>query len=260
MKIVLLGAGNVASHIGKAFSMIKGYPIAQVYSRTRAHAQVLAKKLGSTGTHRLSEVLTNADLYLICIPDDQIPGFLAQLATVLPPDRLVMHTAGSVSIKEISPYFENAGVLYPLQTFSSARKLSFQNIPLLISCANPKLEAIIVQIVRLISDRVISISDEDRKWVHLCAVMVNNFSNALFDIAFVLMASKKQSFQLLVPLIHETVAKLDSLPPVKAQTGPAKRKDKRIIDLHKKMLKTNHPEYVKMYDYFSSYLLKRHAD
>jgi hypothetical protein len=44
-------------------------------------------------------------------------------------------------------------------------------------------------------------------------------------------------FDILLPLITETASKVKSLTPRAAQTGPAVRKDKNIINEHLSMMK-----------------------
>ena len=68
--------------------------------------------------------------------------------------------------------------------------------------------------------------------MHLAAVFVNNFTNYLFQIGSDILEKEDLSFDLLKPLIHETVNKLDHLSPLEAQTGPAKRKDLKSIQKH----------------------------
>ena len=48
--------------------------------------------------------------------------------------------------------------------------------------------------------------------------------------------NKNLDFEILKPLIKETVNKIHKLEPEKAQTGPAKRKDYNTINMHLKML------------------------
>jgi hypothetical protein len=78
-----------------------------------------------------------------------------------------------------------------------------------------------------------------RSVLHLAAVLVNNFTNHLFVQAKELMDKERMSFDLLKPLIAETVNKLNNLTPLDAQTGPAKRNDESTIRLHEDMMQDN---------------------
>ena len=48
--------------------------------------------------------------------------------------------------------------------------------------------------------------------------------------------SKNLDFNILKPLIRETVNKIHKLDPINAQTGPARRNDKNIMKMHLEML------------------------
>ena len=52
-----------------------------------------------------------------------------------------------------------------------------------------------------------------------------------------LLENKGLSFAMLRPLIFETAHKVMLLNPEEAQTGPAKRGDESIMNMHKSMLK-----------------------
>jgi len=54
----------------------------------------------------------------------------------------------------------------------------------------------------------------------------------------------------MMPLIRETVNKIESISPAKAQTGPAMRNDKKIIQRHIDALSAN-PELQNIYSVIS---------
>lgn len=58
----------------------------------------------------------------------------------------------------------------------------------------------------------------------------------MFAIADSILNSAGLSIDIIKPLINETVEKIDKLSPVDAQTGPAVRNDKDVIEKHLKML------------------------
>ena len=78
------------------------------------------------------------------------------------------------------------------------------------------------------------VNSEQRSVLHLAAVFVNNFTNQLYRIGHEITESKSADFNILKPLIKETAHKIDILSPYLAQTGPAKRNDKKTL---KKQLK-----------------------
>jgi hypothetical protein len=50
--------------------------------------------------------------------------------------KLIVHTSGAVDIQEILKFTDNAGVFYPLQTFSKTKELNFWDVPLCIEGAD----------------------------------------------------------------------------------------------------------------------------
>jgi predicted short-subunit dehydrogenase-like oxidoreductase (DUF2520 family) len=82
--------------------------------------------------------------------------------------------------------------------------------------------------------------------LHIAAVFANNFTNQMFKLANDICKENNFSFDLLKPLINETAAKIQSLDPAKAQTGPAKRNDQKIIEKHLSQLSGEQKEIYKL--------------
>lgn len=77
-KIVLIGAGNVATHLAAALQE-NGYPIAGIYSRSSQAAETLAAKIGCIPFTDFLH-LPEADIYLYCVKDDVLPVLAATIA------------------------------------------------------------------------------------------------------------------------------------------------------------------------------------
>ena len=134
MKIALIGAGNLATNLGKALKKA-GHDILQVYSRTEASAQALAEVLGCPSTTNLTAVDNSADVYILSIKDKALREVAYTLTCALTASgasldkKVFLHTAGSMPLdvfKEDAPHY---GVFYPMQTFSKAREVDFSVIP-----------------------------------------------------------------------------------------------------------------------------------
>ena len=92
MRIVLIGAGNLATNLGKALHRAH-HEVVQVYSRTQEAAETLAAKVGAKATCSVEEVTTDADVYIFSVSDNALP----QLAKTLGKgreDAVFLHTAG----------------------------------------------------------------------------------------------------------------------------------------------------------------------
>ncbi|HKL07517.1 MAG TPA: DUF2520 domain-containing protein [Bacteroidales bacterium] len=244
--IVVIGAGNVATHIALALKNA-GYSIKKIYSQTEKSAESLAKKINTTYTTRLETLPDNADIYIISIKDTVIEDIARNLKIK---NGIVVHTAGSVPMRVFETYFDNFGVFYPLQTFTKSRKLEFSEIPLCIEANNSHSENKLLNLGRSLSKKVELIHSEKRKFLHLAAVFACNFTNHMYNIGSELLSEKDIDFNLLHPLINETAKKANEMNPMDAQTGPAMRKDKKTIDMHVKMLK-DYPEFEKIYRFVS---------
>ncbi|MCW3805912.1 Rossmann-like and DUF2520 domain-containing protein [Plebeiibacterium marinum] len=248
--IILIGAGNLASQLGYTLSK-KGFNIRQVYSYTLANAELLADKVNAYATDNLNEIQKDADLYIISVKD----GALLQVINQLPIVKgIVVHTAGSVNIDALLK-FENNGILYPFQTFSKDRDVEFDSIPILIESDKPEIEDKLTKFAKCFSKTVSSCNSNQRKNIHLAAVFACNFSNHMYAIAEELLSKNNISFDVIKPLIIETALKTESLSPAKAQTGPAIRGDKAIMDSHLEMLSDDH-ELHALYKNLSNRIIK----
>lgn len=242
MKIVILGTGNVASQLAYAL-LIAGHDIVQVYGRDKEAATKLSEKLNTTFTDDLKKINLKADIYIIAVADTAIPEIVKKLALK---NQVIVHTSGSVSINVFTNKYINCGVLYPVQTISKNGKTNFKTTPFCIEASNTKSLKVLEMIAESLSAPFYHVNSDQRKTLHLAAVFANNFTNHLFTIAEKILSEKNLPFDLLKPLIKETVKKIRTHSPAAVQTGPAKRKDNIILEKHLKILEKN-PLYKKIY-------------
>ncbi len=244
--IVILGAGNVATHLSIALKKA-GFSIKSIYSKTIESAKELALKVDSYYTNEISKIPDEADLYIIAVKDEVIEEMIKHLNLKC---GVIVHTAGSISIDIFENQFKNYGVFYPLQTFSKSREIDFTNIPICIEACNKQIESKLIDLAKCLSSSVQLINSEKRKKLHLSAVFACNFANHMYSAATVILDQSGVSFDLLKPLITETAQKAIDSNPVNAQTGPAVRNDKNVIQKHLEMLKDN-LELEKIYSFVS---------
>ena len=222
MKITLLGAGKLGKQLYRAFVNTPEINLLQWYDRS-----ALSKESpeGIPIITSLSEI-QETNLYLLSISDDA----LVEVANKLPSTSFVVHTAGSVPMDAIPQ--KRRGVFYPLQSFSENQVIDFSTIPIGIESRDEKDTAMLMQLAHLMGGRPQNLSSNQRETLHLSAVLVNNFTNHLLTHAAKLCASQNLSFELLRPLLIETVRKTEQLKPHEAQTGPALRNDQKTIHRH----------------------------
>ena len=268
MKIVLIGAGNLATHLGKALHAA-GHDMLQVFSRTMQSAETLASLLDAEPFTDIAQVRDDADVYIFSVKDSALVQLVAQLcrheADGLGEDgavnalrkakkgeheRVFLHTAGSMPLSVFKGMAQHYGVLYPMQTFSKQREVDFSIIPCFVEANDEFAQKQIEGLAREISGRVYQLSSEDRKYLHLSAVFACNFANHCYAISQELLEEHGIPFDVMLPLINETAAKVHEMKPKDAQTGPAVRYDENVIDKQSKLLE-NHPHFKKVYDSMS---------
>lgn len=247
MKIVLIGAGNLATNLGKALFRA-GHEVVQVWSRTEASAKALAEVLKCAHTTDLKDVVKSADVFIISVKDSA----LAEVSSALQEGRegqLFVHTAGSMPMDTLP--FERRGVFYPMQTFSKNKEVDFSVIPCFVEASKKEDVETLQQLSKTISDTVYELDSENRKYLHLAAVFCCNFANHCFSLSAELLRQHGDiPFSVMLPLIDETAAKLYSMSPQEAQTGPAVRWDTNVMDKHLQLL-ADTPDLQKIYELMS---------
>ncbi len=242
MQLTIIGTGNVATALGNAF-LNAGHTIVQVYGRTKSKAQNLAKALNAEGIDDLRKLESDSAIYLFCVSDDAIEKIVKQ---ILLKDIFCVHTSGAISLTVLQNKFESCGVIYPLQTISTKRKINFKEVPFCIEASDKRSEKRIRELVLSISENMHSINSEQRLYLHLAAVLANNFTNNLYAKAAELLQDQNLKFELLHPLILETALKATEIDPHKVQTGPAVRNDQVTIKKHLQLLEF-YPDLKKIY-------------
>lgn len=239
--LVLLGTGNLATHLFQAFQNTEEVKIVQVFGRNTSALQYFDRYTNIS--NNIFDV-KDADIYLLAISD----GSIQKVSQALDKKKgLVVHTSGSVSLSAVQA--DRKGVFYPLQTFTKRKRVDFSEIPICIEANNEKDVNLLNSLGKSISTQIHHISSQQREKLHLSAVLVNNFPNHLFGIAHNLCVENDIPFHMLWPLISETVDKIRHLSPEEAQTGPARRNDVETMQRHLEQLEN--PLQKKIYQLLS---------
>jgi predicted short-subunit dehydrogenase-like oxidoreductase (DUF2520 family) len=227
-RFVFLGAGNLATRLSVEFKE-KGFIIEQVYSRTDSSAKTLALQVNANFTADPGQIVKGADVYFVALKDSVIHEVLPLIDFN---NSLVVHCSGSLPLSELERYSVNTGVFYPLQTFSKDRDVNFDHIPVFIESKSEANLAFLQKLAGKISESVMVLDSEKRVHLHIAAVFACNFVNRMYTIASDILKAQDIDFSVLHPLILETAMKVQEMEPRNAQTGPAVRYDKQIIDVH----------------------------
>lgn len=248
-RIALIGAGNVATHLGKAWQQA-GCTVVQVYSRTEQSASELATCLGVPFVTSLDEVCTDADIYVVAVKD----AVLQELIPALVKGReaaLFVHTAGSMPMAVWQGVAPRHGVLYPMQTFSKAREVDFTSVSFFVEANHQADKEALKELAGALSPKVYEATSAQRTYLHMAAVFACNFANHMYTLSARLLEKNGLPFDAMLPLIDETARKVHGLHPHDAQTGPAIRGDENVMGKHLAML-ADDPEVKEIYRIISN--------
>ena len=230
-RVVIIGSGNVATSL--AHGLATRCEVAQIYSRTLAHARALADAIGCPATNDFDELVRDADVYIVAVKDDAI----ADVLTAVPDNgALWVHTSGSKPISLFDGYRRRYGVLWPMQSFSREVVAPLDEVHFFAEGSDEAALNDLMSLAQLLSSHVVAAGSEQRRWLHVASVFSCNFANHLWALADELLEAQGLPFDALKPLIRTTVDKLDRLSPGESQTGPAVRHDTQVIDNHLAML------------------------
>ena len=250
---VVVGTGNVATHLVRALQQ-SDVRVLMLYGRNREHADEAARLLGVSSTTDWKKLPSGAHFYLYAVSDNALAEVLAH---TIAPQAIHLHTAGSMGLELFPRHKPRHGVLYPLQTFSKSKPLNFRTVPLFVEASSPDVLAEVNRLASLLADKVYEADSQQRRRLHLAAVFACNFVNHFYLIAGELLKTKNISFEVIKPLILETALKVQELKPFEAQTGPAVRFDKNIIEKHLSKL-ADTEEYRQLYELISKSIFEHH--
>lgn len=251
MKVVIIGAGNVATHLAKALHA-KHVQVAQVWSYHYQNALTLANKVNAKAIESLKEINQQADVCLIVVKDDAIAEIAQQLKGF---KGLIAHTSGAVNMEVLSGVAEHYGVFYPLQTFSKHKTLNFADVPLCLEANDTSALHTLKELAGKLSSNSTEVNSKKRKILHLAAVFACNFTNHLYALSAELLKANDLDFAILRPLISETAAKVEHALPLDVQTGPAIRNDEQTLKKHEELL-LQQPQLLEIYKTLSNSIKK----
>jgi len=256
ISVVGIGSGNVATHLYRGLA-IAGIEMLQIYSRNLKTASVLANQCGCTAVDQVSKINTGATIYLVSVPDDAVVTVIKELSDNIGQAKIIAHTTGSVSLREIAQYSKYTGVFYPLQTFSKRRRMDLHHVPFLIEASDQITSGVLHTLAGKLSKTIQNCNSTQRKHLHVAAVASCNFVNHLLSTAYHYLYEQEIDPHLLDPLMRETLAKFFANYPSDTQTGPAKRGDQETINQHLNLL-TEFPEMKAIYRLFTQQLKNKY--
>ena len=233
--ITLVGSGNVATWMAQRLANSVRFPITQVFSRKLENARRLADMLQAEAIDDIKLLNPDNHIFIFALADSAYEEILPQI-----PFRMTtaFTTSGTVSCQCLAPYAEHFGVIYPLQTFSKTQEMSDLEVPLCLeSDFVGDRKELLWELAQELSPTCYEVSESQRTRMHVAAVFACNFSNAMYGIAYDLLKKDDLPFEILLPLLRQTVRKVGEMPPAEAQTGPAVRGDFNVMRKQMESLK-----------------------
>ena len=237
-KIAILGAGNVAWHLAPALEDA-GHEITEVYARDLKKAKEITERLyAAEPTDELDFSESKAEIFILAVKDSAIAEVADEV--ILPEESILVHTSGAMPL-DILGYSSASyiGILYPLQSFTRGKKIEMDEVPFLLESEDQLVLQKLKKLAKSLSPLVYPIRSKDRKAIHVAAVFASNFSNHMIRIAEEVMRRQGLDFEMLKPLIIETISKSLQIGAKQAQTGPAIREDYETLEEHHRFLSYN---------------------
>lgn len=234
-RISIVGSGNLCWHLLQLLHSKKDLKLT-VYARDASKLEALVAEFPGITTWMLTkDLIIEGDLIVLAIKDDALESI--KNYTIEPSAHLI-HLSGARSLQSISSIpCAGSAVLYPFQTFTKGRPVHWRQIPVFVEGSSEALEEQLMTFLQELKLTPYKADLETRKQVHLCGVLVNNFTYYLFNQALQLMEAKGFDKKILSPILTETVSKfLEMDDPEIGQSGPASRKDFKTIGKHLELL------------------------
>lgn len=254
ISVVVIGAGNVASHICRRLD--GKVTLRQIYSRHLSNAASLAESLRKSSPESidsLHKIVTDADLYIVSVKDDAISDVSLKMPKV---QGVVVHTSGSAPDDALKEASSRYGVLYPLQTFSKNIDVDWDSVPVFTYGSDEDSLSVIDRVAEILHGPARHLDGEMRQRLHIAAVFACNFPNFMWTLSEEVLKSCGCTIEIFRPLISETLRKAVSAGAENSQTGPARRGDIALMDNHLKALP---PEAADIYRTISNAIMHHYG-
>ncbi len=243
-RIVLVGTGNVASHLGAVLAACAGYRLVAVANRTETSAMEMAGRLGcgSCALEQVGDFMP--DIVIVSVADSAIATVVRTIGR-LQREPVCLLTSGTMDKEILSSVSGHVGVLYPLQTFTKGVPVNFSEIPVFTEASDPDTLIRVDALAASMGVRVYHADASRRQLLHIAGVFANNFVNVLLGKAEQILASDNLPPSVIEPLVKATVAKAFAIGADAAQTGPARRGDREVMERQLQRLPENlKPAYI----------------
>ena len=254
VRVAVIGVGRAGGAMGRAL-FAAGYPIAAVWSRTRARANALAAQTGARVASSPVDAACDAELVLLAVTDAQIVPLATALAAESRrcADAVVAHLSGASGAGLLAPLAQagwRTAAFHPLQTFADEHSRLLPNTLFAIE-ADDCDAAMLTQVAQRLGGQPLRLAAVDRPLYHAAAAITANYTVTLISQAVGLLAqcglSNTQALAALLPLLRGAVDNLDRVGLPDALTGPIVRGDSATVAGHLAALAARAPDVLPTY-------------
>ena len=236
MKVSILGRGKVGSALFRA---------------AKASAQIDV-------THRKSAkgvvALTNIDLWIVAVPDDQIEAIATTMATQISKRTSIVHCAGSRGIEELAACQSvgaSVGVMHPLVSFADKRKGPPLVDKTFVIDGQKRAVTQARKFAKLLGARICDRPADIAAYHAIAALIANGGASLSFVGAQGLIElgiKEKQASHMVAGLLRSVADNIEYVGLPKALTGPVVRGDADAIAKHRQALGELSTQLVANYD------------
>ncbi|MBC7553181.1 MAG: DUF2520 domain-containing protein [Taibaiella sp.] len=254
MTFSIIGSGNIAWFFGKKIAA-GGHQCKAVYGRNEATVKELSDALLSPKFGGIDDIQDEiSDVCFLAVSDAAVAEVAAKLHFK---KTILVHMAGALPLDTIKNASPDYAVLWPVYSILRNNATAHRDMPLAWNVSGDRAKRFVLEMAHAVSDNLFEAKDEQRKWLHLSAVMTNNFINHLLSINEKICAENHLPASSLQPLITQTFERVKHASPATIQTGPAIRKDEATIEQHLKLLEAQ-PALYKVYEAMTNSIKAMH--
>lgn len=235
-KFSVIGAGDLGTHLIGSLKN-KGYQLKYIYKKSKYNAFV------SAVTGDMGKLVRESDIIFICTRESVIRE-VAELAAASfdPAGKIFFHTSNSLTSDELLPLKRKGAYtasFSPLQTFASFLPQQaahvFKGVYFLAEGERKALE-LAGEMADHLDAKVLIVDKDEKIYFHIAAVCASNFFISILKLSENQLKKegikKKSDIKVLLPLIKQTLANVESRGVDASLTGPVKRKEMGIINKH----------------------------
>ncbi|MGQ9548190.1 MAG: Rossmann-like and DUF2520 domain-containing protein [Roseiflexus sp.] len=253
--IGFIGVGRAGGALAAAFDSA-GYRVVALYSRRVEVVSELAYRIGAAVVETPVAVARAADLVFLTVSDADVASVCRVVAEAggWRAGQSVVHCSGAFGREALVDAAANGawiGGFHPLQTLAGAKTAARLRGAYIAIDADPPLATILRTLAHTIGATPFDLDAHHRALYHAAAVMVANYTVALYACGTALLEniglSEEVRARALLPLLRGAVESLEHAPPGAALTGPIVRGDDGTVARHIAALATHMPSLLPLY-------------